>query len=375
MKQKILPAIILMVFVNIILLNPGHTETLRMLIWGEYATDEHQKKFIHLVKEKFNVDLKFDISFAGSHDDFFPALRDSQVDIVSPTHQIPKDKRYQLIKLKLLLPLNLKNIPNYINIIPAFQRLNFCCIRENVYGVPIANVPYGLAYNTGIITKAPASWNIFWKQKYKHQYAISRTHYESNIYITALTMGIDRSLLGDYKTLNTPEFQNKLGQLAVNAKRLWGGIERARDLKGLAIATAWGSSIPKLAKMGEIWKMADPKEGITTGIDHFMLSHTLKSRPRLRRIAEEWLNYLLSDESQLYMARKRGLPPTIVTVKKLLNSEEIAKFHLNDTEYYQKQRILWPVLGKTDRKGFKRLWDKAMTQRHEGGIEKTNKKN
>ena len=97
--------------------------------------------------------------------------------------------------------------------------------------------------------------------------------------------------------------------------------------------------------------------------DHFMISHTLKNKSVLKRIAEEWLNYLLSNESQLYMARQRGLPPTVFTVKSFFTPEEIASFHLDNIDYYKKQRILWPILGKTARKGIKRLWNKAMQQR------------
>ncbi|MBF0452340.1 MAG: extracellular solute-binding protein [Candidatus Magnetomorum sp.] len=355
---------IVIALINIFFITPVLSETLRMLIWGEYATEEHQQKFITMVKEKYNIDLKFKITFADSLDCFFSALRGQQADIVSPTHQLPKDKRFQLIKLNLVIPLNMKNIPNYQHIIPVFQRLDFCSEKGDIYGVPVANVPYGLAYNTGLLSKAPESWNIFLDPKYKGKYSISNTHYEPNVYITALMMGIDRKKLGDYKTLNTPDFQEKLRQLAVNTHHFWGGIETAEDLKGLVFATAWGSSLPQLRKMGEFWKMAEPKEGVTSGIDHFMLSHTLKNQPMLKRIAEEWLDYLLSDESQLYMARERGLSPTVVTVKKALTPEEILEFHLDDPTYYERQRILWPVLEKLDRKGLRRLWDKAMKQRN-----------
>ena len=351
------------VFMQFLSITPVAAETLRMLIWGEYATKEHQQIFIDLIKKKYHTELKLDITFAKSNDDFYAALRDQKVDILSPTHQIPKDMRFKLIKLNLLLPLNLNNIPNYKNIIPAFQRLDYCTENNQVYGVPVANVPYGLAYNTSIVSKEPDSWNIFWKPEYKGKYCISNTHYEPNIYVTALAMGIPRNQLGDYKTLNTQNFQKKLGQLVNHAKHFWGGIETAKDLKGLAIATAWGSALPQLKEMGEIWKMAEPKEGITTGIDHFMISHTLKKKPHLKRIAEEWLNYLLSDNSQLYMARVRGLPPTIFTVKNLFSPEEIKAFHLDDMQYYKNQRVLWPVLGKLDRKGLQRLWNKALKQR------------
>ncbi len=37
-------------------------ETLRIWTWGGYVTDEHKQIFTDLVKEKYGVDLGFDVS-------------------------------------------------------------------------------------------------------------------------------------------------------------------------------------------------------------------------------------------------------------------------------------------------------------------------
>jgi len=343
-------------------ISSASAETLRILEWGAYLPDDHQQKFIKLVKEKYDVDLKLDIMTVKDNDDFFSALRYSKADIVLPSHSVPKNERYQLIRRKLLLSLNLDNIPNYKNVIPALQRLDFCTQAGKVYGVPAARGPYGLVFNTALVTKAPDSWNILWEPKYRGKYTIGNL-YQHNVNITALAMGIARDDISNYVKVNTPEFMEKLTYLAVNARSLWEGIDRPEDLRSLALATSWGTSISGLKEMGEIWKFAKPKEGTTAWLDSFMISHTLEDKPELRRIAEELLNYVLSDDYQMYVVRGIGCTPVTTTVRDRLMPEEIERFHLDDPTHFEKNRILWKSLGKQDRKGLNRLWDKALKQR------------
>ncbi|MDM8549676.1 extracellular solute-binding protein [Desulfobacterales bacterium HSG2] len=337
-------------------ISSASTETLRILEWDTYMPDHHQQKFIKLVKEKYGVDLKLDVRAAKEHDDLFPALRDRKADIIVASHHIPKNERFQLIKRKL------DNIPNYKNIIPALQRLDFCTQAGKVYGVPVARGPYGLIYNTAIVTKSPDSWNIFWDPKFRGKYTIGNI-YQHNVSNTALAMGIAPDDISDYMKLNTPEFMEKLTYLVVNARSLWETIDRPEDLKGLALAASWGTGIPKLREMGEIWKFAEPKEGTTAWIDSFMISHTLEDKPELRRIAEELLNSVPSDDYQTYIVRGAGCGPVTTTVRDRLTPEEIERFHLDAPSHFEKHRILWKPMGKRDRKGLKRLWNKALKQR------------
>ena len=337
-------------------------ETLRILTWEGYMPAEFQKKLILLAKEKHGVDLKLDIKNVNGNDDFFTALRDKKADIITPSHNVPRDSRYQLIKHKLVLPLNLKNIPNYKNVEPALQKAGYCTEGDSIFGVPVARGPYGLAYNTAILKEAPESWNILWDPRFKNKYVIGKDQYEENIFSTALAMGFSRNDIANYKKLNTPEFQEKLAQLVANAHGMWEGVDKPEDLKGLALGISWGDAPNSMKKMGEIWKMAEPKEGTTAWVDNFMISHTLEDKPKLKRIAEEWLNIILSDEYQIHMVRVGGLP-VITTIMDRLTPDEIKRFHLDDPDHFKNNRILWPTLGKADRKGLKRLWDKAMKTR------------
>ncbi len=335
--------------------------TLRMFIWEGYAPEDLQKKFIQIVKEKHGVDLKLDVKFCTGNDDFFAVLRDDKADIISPSHNVPKDKRFKLIKLRLTLPLELSQIPNYANLLPALQKADYCTVNGQVYAVPHVRGPYGLAYNTAIIKKAPQSWNILWDDRYKGQYAIGGAdQYEHNVSAAALAIGISADKIWDYKTINTPEMKTKLAKLAANAKGMWEGVDDAKTLKGLALAAVWGFSLPELKQMGETWKIAEPKEGTTGWVDNFMVSSVLADKPVKKKIAHEWLNFILSNDYQTYDIRGLACAPVTTTVKSELTDEEVQQFHLNDPDHFQKNRILWKILEKKDRNGLKRLWDNAL---------------
>jgi len=92
-----------------------------------------------------------------------------------------------------------------------------------------------------------------------------------------------------------------------------------------------------------------------------MISHTLEDKPGLRQIAEEWLNYVLSDDYQTYPGM--GGTPVAATVRDRLTPEEIDQFYLDDPTHFEKHRILRKTMGKRDWKGLKRLWNKALKQR------------
>lgn len=265
MKEKPMKMqfVFLFVLFSMFAIAPAFGETLRFLVWETYTPEEYQKKFIQLAKEKYGVNLNLDIKYVTTSDEFFSSLRDNKADIISPSHNVPRDSRYRFIKHKLVLPLNLENIPNYKNIESSLQKPAYCTEGDTVYAVPIARGPYGLAYNTKMLPEAPKSWNIFWDPRFKDKYTIGKFQYEENIFTTALAMGFPRDDIYNYKKLNTLEFQKKLSQLVVNAHGMWEGIDKPKDLRGLALAMSWGDSLHGLKEMGEIWKMAEPVEGTT----------------------------------------------------------------------------------------------------------------
>jgi spermidine/putrescine-binding protein len=336
------------------------SEELRILCWEGYATDQHTKKFKQYIKQKFQIDLEVSVTNVSDPQEFFDGIRGKEFDLISPAHNIPKSAHWTFIEQKLVLPINLRNVPNYQHIIPALKKADYITKDGLVYGVPIVYGHYGLAYNTEIIKQEPKSWDIFWDPKYAGQYAISADYHEANIYITALAMGYGKSDIFEFSALrDNKEFKQRLAMLASNAKSYWVGVDKEEDLKDLALATAWGFSFSELNKEGEKWKFASPKEGVTGWIDNWLIGYSLQNQPILKRIAEEWINYSIGPDMQVAYVRDIRQFPVNLTIKKLLPEEDVEKFGLTNLNYFQENFIPWKILSIDDQYGFKSLWAHA----------------
>ncbi len=282
--------------------------------------------------------------------------------IVSPAHNIIKDERFNYIRKKLALALRMDNIPNYRDILEPLQNAEYISVDDRVYGVPLAHGPYGLAYNTKYFKTPPESWNILWDKKYIGKYTISKDYYEVNCYITAMKLGYSANQYYSFDFLKSSDiFRRRLKQLAKNSHSFWTGVDSANDLRGMALATTWGFSLSALAKEGEVWKIASPREGTTGWVDNFIVNNQLKNDPFLRRVAEEWMNYILSPEFQAeVVVRQLGCDPVNIKTRQLLTPQEIKKHHLDEADYFIKHRILWPTLSQRHRNGMSLLWKQAM---------------
>ena len=345
----------------IVFSSPCNAEELRILCWEGYAPSQYTKRFERFVKEKYDIDLVVTAINVSDPQEFFDSIRGRSADLISPAHNIPKSDRWPFIRGKIVLPVDLDNIPNYKHIVPELQKGEYITRDNKVYGVPIVYGPYGLAYNTNIVKEEPASWNVLWDPEYAGEYAISADYHEANIYITALASGLTRERMfdPDIEFLVTREFRERLHTLAKNARAFWIGVDTADTLQGLALATAWGFSFPDLKKRGEVWKMAQPKEGTTGWVDNWMIGYSLKDKPLMKRIAEEWINYSIGPEMQVGYIRNLAQCPVNLSIKHLLRSEEIETYHLNDPDYLKKL-ILWAPLSRRQVNAFKKLWLEAI---------------
>ena len=338
-----------------------HAElNLRMLTWEGYSPDTQVEAFTNKMTKKYGEKVNFNITYVSSADEFFKHLRTGDVDVIAPSHNLILDERYKLVSKKLLIPIDLNNIPNYSKIIPSLQKAAYATKDGKVYSVPLVHGPYGLAYNTKELS-APNSWNILWDSKYKGKYTLSSDYHEANIYVTALALGVDKKNITDIERLSQPDVLKKLSQLIAGASHMWEGVDAVKDLENNQLGAAWGFSFPELAKKGQSWSMADPKEGTTGWVDGHSLGKTLASNPKLKEIAEAWINYSLSDDFQLeVIVQGIGSAPVNTAIKDRMTAKDIAAFHMDDPDYFKNSRILWPTLNQRQRNFFKNLWEQAL---------------
>lgn len=335
-------------------------EELRILCWEGYAPSENARKFETMMQEKYGMDITVRVTDVSDPQEFFTMIRAKKVDLISPAQNIPRSDRWKFIEGHLVLPVDLKNVPNYRYVLPSLQRADYITVDETVYGVPIVYGVYGLAYNAAFFEKPPESWNVLWNPEYEKKYSISSDYHEANIYCTALALGISQEELFNYDTLNTnKDMESRLRSLARNAAAFWVGVDRAEDLNGLALATAWGFSFSKLREQGEIWKFAEPVEGTTGWVDNWLIGYSLKDSPEMKRIAEEWINYSIGEEMQVNYVKTIGQFPVNLSIKKGLTPAEVETYHLDDPDYLKKNIILWKTLPVRYQNGFKSMWEKA----------------
>jgi len=339
----------------------GEEDVLRILTGEGHVPNQFVDQFEKQIKVKYNRKIKLKIIILTGPEDWYKAIRGGKVDLVLLTHHHFKDERFNYIQNNLLIPLDLKNIPNFKHIIPTLQKAKYLNSDGKIYASPVSQGPYGLAYNAMQMKEAPQSWNILWSPRFRNKYAIGANEYVYNAVITALALGYPRNAINSFDSLNTHEFRVKLRHLVVNAHSFWIGVDKADDLIGLSMATSWGDSLGPLNIKGEPWKMAEPAEGMPSWIDNYTITWTLAKKPFLKKAAEEYINMLLSTDYQVgHILRTMSLSPVITNFNDLLTPKEKKQLKIGIPEFFSKNRILLPTYSQRDRNGLKLLWDEAM---------------
>lgn len=339
----------------------GNELILRLLIWEGHAPKQHIEMFEKQMAAKYGKKVTLKIDYVVGSDDFFDAIRSKRVDMVMMSHHHFKDERFNYIQKQLLLSLDLKNIPNFKYLIPALQKAKHLYSNGEVFAAPVSQGPYGLAYNTSLLKEKPQSWNILWDPRFKGKYVIGANEYIYNANITALALGYSKEAVSNYTVLNNRVFRDKLRQLAVNAHSFWIGVDNPDALMGMTLATSWGDSLIPLKKRGKLWKMAEPAEGTPAWIDNYAITWALSDKPFLKKVAEEYINGLLSTDYQVkHIMRTLSLTPITTNIADLLTAEERKRFHIGVPNFFDQNRILQHTYSRRDRNGLKLLWEEAM---------------
>lgn len=335
--------------------------TLNITCWEGYAKP-YVKDFKDMVKSKYNLDLSVEINNPTDQEEFFLAAKKETADLISPPIELPKIPRFYCYDFnnRYLKPITVKHIPNFEKLLPVFRHNTTATFNGKRFGVPYNCGPYGLAYNADKLKQAPKSWDILWDDKYKNEYTINNNFPKCNIWITALSMGYDQDKIFDIENLHRDKIQNKLNKLAQDAKSLWNGAANPKEFPGLSLATTWGFAVAKANQAGGNWKVASPKEGGTAWIDSWYI--TSAASGITKRLAEEWINFMLEEKQQADVVKSQGVSPVVTQVGDYLEEQEKELFHVGNNDYF-KMLAFWRVMDPATEKVFKDMWEEAKTHR------------
>jgi len=88
-------------------------EVLRIISYEGYFPDDKIDEFENYISNKYGKTITIEKQYATEEQDFFNAIRGRTADVSLVTHNFLKDDRYNFIKNKIILPINLENIPAF----------------------------------------------------------------------------------------------------------------------------------------------------------------------------------------------------------------------------------------------------------------------
>lgn len=273
-------------------------QELNMLIFEGYAEPEWVEPF----EKEYNV--KINITEASSVDEMFSKMSaDNGKGFDLVTIDTSLFKRY--VDHKLIVPIELKNIPNYYtDLLPEFRDLPVTIIDEQVYGIPYAWGSMPLIYNTDVVQGKPDSWSVMWDEEYKGK-VIILDEPQNSVVIMALYLGGFNDLW-NFSDSDFERLKEGFKSLAPQLRTISAGATDEVDLlanREVVVGIGWAETTAKQAKdKGVNIAMTVPKESSIGWIDNWNISAGVRNK----ELAEKWLNWVISKENSAMMAEKMG---------------------------------------------------------------------
>lgn len=275
-------------------------ETLRLLTWGGYASDEVIKKF-----EAEYPDIKVEVTLSNN-EEMIAKLRatgGSGFDLAQPGFNRIKAAQTEFDIYK---PIDLSKVDTAKLDPIMFERAKVSTTMDgNVYAVPHLWGTSGIMVDK---TKAPElkDWLDLCDPKYKGKTSMRLAR--TILVGSAFAMGEDP--YGAYADLK--KYQQIMDQVAAkliackdNVKAYWKGGDdlSAMMLSGEAIASdTWDSTAFKLFNQNANIVYVPPKSGAVGWIDSF----ALPKRTRAEAAAYKWINFVMRPEIATLMGAKTG---------------------------------------------------------------------
>ena len=307
-------------------------ETLRVLAWPGYADSDLVKDF----EKRFNV--RVEVSFVGSDEMLREKIAASQggdYDVFAAnTAEIQ-----HYIQQKLVVPIQPSNIPNTAHQLPRFRDLlaiPSITSQGKVFAIPYTFSEMGLIYDRKQFRHPPTSMAAMWDPRYKGKVLAFDTS-SHNFSIASMLLG------GSPFRIRDKEF-NEVAQYLVKLRRnvltFYSLPEEAVDLFrensiALVFANYGRQQLKQLRDAGADVGYVIPREGALAWLDCWAITRGAKNR----RLAEEWINYMLDDNVSGKLTLRQGLSNTITASPAENGTDKI--IWLEPVEDAQRRAHLW----------------------------------
>lgn len=307
-------------------------ETLRVLAWPGYADNDLVKNF----EKRFDVHIE--VSFVSSDDmlrEKISANQGGDFDVFAANTA----EMQHYISQKLVVPLQLSNIPNTAHQLPRFRNLQAIpgiTRHGQVFAIPYTYSEMGLIYDRKQFRKPPTSMAAMWDPRYKGLVLAFDTS-SHNFSIASLLLGGSPFQIEDKQFSKVAEHLIALRRNVLTFYTLPEESVRLFRKHSVALLFAnYGSQqLKQLRDAGADVGYVIPREGALARLDCWAITRGVKNQ----RLAESWINYTLEPSVSEELTRRQGLASTIEASPLIVKSDKL--IWLRPVENAQRRAVLW----------------------------------
>ncbi len=213
-----------------------------------------------------------------------------------------------------VVPLDLRLIPGYADVLPALRRLPQNVVRGRVYGVPHGRAPNVLAWRTDAVRPAPEGWGALWRPDQRYGGRIGLYDAAITLADAALYLRSARPELGITNPYELDRRQFRAVVRLVAEQRAYTGAYWIDETAALADYTGGnalvGTATPRLARLlrADAVPLAAVVPPASTGrSDSWMLLAGARHPGCMYR----WLRWILSPKVNAQAAEFLGAAPSV----------------------------------------------------------------
>lgn len=287
--------IILMILLLFLLSGCGDTDeklTLNVYNWGEYISDGSEgtvdvnEEFEKYCLEELGKEVTVNYTTYASNEDMYNKIKSGSAsyDVIIPSDYMIE----KMIAEEMLLKLDFDNIPNYCYVNEDYRNLFFD--PQNEYSVPYTYGMVGIIYNNEMVDEEDVgSWELLWNEKYKGQ--ILQFNNPRDAFGTAIY-----SVGGDVNTTDVAVWEAAAEKLKVQKPLIQSYVmdEIFNKMKNgsAAVAPYYAGDYLTMHDSNESLDFYYPEEGTNVFVD----SMCIPACARNKELAEEYINFMLTDD-------------------------------------------------------------------------------